>query len=226
MLYEEPKVHNCSYGFALPEAPIHHVSIHNTNAMKQFVGAFPNVTELTLSETFDVPHHSMETDLNRIIPLKQLTKLTLHCHRLPFDRMIQLLCFTPNINTLKLNSILLYRADSFSFPETEVFRIVSNTNIVTNLTVENECTLDKIELLTALFPRMEYLTMNLDKKDLESIARFLLSKFNYNTRYLSSLCISKRRRELVEIFKNLLETEDLLHDYMLKVIDRKLYLWW
>jgi hypothetical protein len=94
------------------------------------------------------------------------------------------------------------------------------------VTIENECTLEKIQLLTALFPRLEYLIMNLNKEDLESIARFLLSKFNDNTRYLSSLCISKRRRDFAEILKNLLETEDLLPDYTMKVIDRKLYLWW
>ena len=77
MLYEDPQGHNCACDSALSEDPIRHLYIHNTNAMKQFTGAFPNTMKLTLSETFDVPRDSMVTDLNRIIPLKQLTKLTL-----------------------------------------------------------------------------------------------------------------------------------------------------
>ncbi len=55
MLYEDPKDNNCSGRLKLTEDPIHHVYIHNINAMKQFAGDFPHATELTLSETFDVP---------------------------------------------------------------------------------------------------------------------------------------------------------------------------
>ncbi|CAF4735574.1 unnamed protein product, partial [Rotaria sp. Silwood2] len=69
-------------------------------------------------------------------------------------------------------------------------------NTITKVTISNEITLEKIQLLTTVFTRMEYLTINLYKQDLQPIARFLLSKSNNNTRYLSSLCISKQRNDL------------------------------
>jgi len=205
---------------------VRHVCIHKSNPMKQFGSYFTNANELTLSKTLDVPRNSMVTYLNHIIPLRQLTKLTLACHRLPFKQVIELLHFTPNIHTLKLDSILLYRTDSVSIQQNDIFQLVSNTTTVTTLTIEKEVTFEKIQLLVTLFPRLESLTINLYKEALESIARFLLSKSNNNTRYLSSLCISKQRADLIKNLRLLLESEKLLHDYILKSIRRKLYLWW
>jgi hypothetical protein len=191
--------------------------------IKQGVDHFPNATKLTLCETFEVPRNSITIDLNCILPLKQLTKLTIKCHRFSFEQLIELLQFTPNVHILKLDSILLYRTDSISIQQNQLSQLVSSMNTITKITISKEITLEKIQLLTAVFPRMEYLTINLYKKDLEAIVRFLLSK---PTRYLSSLCISKQRHDLVTTLKNLIESEKLLQDYVLKVINRKLYLWW
>jgi len=226
MWYNEPGNNIWPHHLKITKDPVHHVYIHNTDAMEQFVGCFPNATKLTLSKTFNVSRDSIATNLNRIISLRQLTQLTIGCHRFPFQQIIELLHFTPNIRTLKLDSILLYGTDSGSIEHCNIFQIVSNTNIVTNLTIDKESSLEKIQLLVALFPRLEYLTINLYKEDLESIARFLLSKFNDNTRHLSTLCVSKQRSILIGILKNLLESEDLLDDYTIKLINRKLYLWW
>jgi hypothetical protein len=180
----------------------------------------------SLSKTFNVPRYSIATNLNRIISLRQLTQLTIGCHRFPFQQIIELLYFTPNIRTLKLDSILLYGTDSGSIEHSDIFQIVSNTNIVTNLTIDKESSLEKIQLLVALFPRLEYLTINLYKKDLETIARFLLSKFNNNTRHLFSLCVSTQCGDLMRKLIILIESDKLLDDYAIKLINRKLYLWW
>ncbi len=99
-------------------------------------------------------------------------------------------------------------------------------NIITKVTINKESNLEKIQLLTAICPRIEYLTINLFKQDLEPIVRFLLSKDNKNTRYLSSLCISKQRDDLMTTLKSLIKSKKLLRDYVIKVINRKLYLWW
>jgi hypothetical protein len=133
---------------------------------------------------------------------------------------------TPNIHTLKFYSILLYRTDSVSIQQNDIFQLVSNTNAVTILTIDKEVTLEKIQLLVTLFPRLEYLTINLYKETLESIVRFLSSKSNNNIRYLSSLCISKQRPDLIKKLRLLLQSEKLFNDYILNSIHRKLYLWW
>ncbi|CAF3841478.1 unnamed protein product [Rotaria sp. Silwood1] len=212
--------------FHINEDPIHHICIHSTNMIKKSIGNFPNASKLTFCETFEVPCDSIIIDLNRLLPLKQLTKLNIECHHFSFEQLIDLLQFTPNVHVLKLDSILLYRTDSVSIQQNELSKLVSNMNTITKVTIIKEITLEKIQLLTTVFPRMEYLTINLYKEDLLPIARFLLSKSNNNTRYLSSLCISKQRNDLMIILKTLIKSKKLLHDYTLKVINRKLYLWW
>ncbi|CAF4947184.1 unnamed protein product, partial [Rotaria sp. Silwood1] len=226
VLYDELVENIWSSRFDINEDPIHHICIHSTNMIKKSIGNFPNATKLTFCETFEVPRDSIIIDLNRLLPLKQLTKLNIECHHFSFEQLIDLLQFTPNVHVLKLDSILLYRTDSVSIQQNELSKLVSNMNTITKVTIIKEITLEKIQLLTTVFPRMEYLTINLYKEDLQPIARFLLSKSNNNTRYLSSLCISKQRNDLMIILKTLIKSKKLLHDYTLKVINRKLYLWW
>ncbi|CAF1288481.1 unnamed protein product [Rotaria sordida] len=226
MLYKVPVKNIWSSRFDINKDPIHHIYIHNTEMIKEFVNNFSNITDLIFAETFDVPRESIITNLNRFIQLKQFTKLNFECHRFPFEQIIELLHFIKNIHTLKLDSILLYRTNSILIQQNETFRIVFNMNFVTNVTISKEITLEKIQLLTTLFPRMKYLTINLFKEVLKPVVRFLLSKSNINTRYLSTLCISKQRYDLVIKLRSMIKLEKLLHDYIIKVINRKLYLWW
>ncbi|CAF1233529.1 unnamed protein product [Rotaria sp. Silwood1] len=212
--------------FDINEDPIHHICIHSTNMIKKSIDNFPNATKLTFCETFEVSRDLIAMDLNRFLPLQQLTKLTIECHHFSFEQLIELLQFTPNVHVLKLDSILLYRTNSLSIQQNDLSKLVSKINTITKVTISKEITLEKIQLFTTVFPRIEYLTINLYKEDLQPIARFLLSKSHNNTRYLSSLCISKQRNDLMIILENLIKSKKLLRDYTLKVINRKLYLWW
>ncbi|CAF5071155.1 unnamed protein product, partial [Rotaria sp. Silwood1] len=223
VLYDELVENIWSSRFDINEDSIHHICIHSTNMIKKSIDHFPNATKLTFCKTFEVPRDLIIIDLIRLLPLKQLTKLTIECHYFSFEQLIELLQFTPNVHVLKLESILLYRTDSVSIQQNELSKLVSNMNTITKVTISKEITLEKIQLLTTVFPRMEYLTINLYKQDLQPIAQFLLSKSNNNTRYLSSLCISKQRNDLMTILKTLIKSKKLLRDYTLKVINRKLY---
>ncbi|CAF4940100.1 unnamed protein product [Rotaria sp. Silwood1] len=145
----------------IEENPAYHVGIYSINAMEKFIGNFRNATKLTLFDTFDKPRNSIVRSLNRIMPLKQLSTLSIDCHHFPFDQIDELLYSTPNVHTLKLHSILLYRIDSVSMQQKQIFQLVSITNIVKNVIIAKESTVEKIQLLVALFPRLEYLTINL-----------------------------------------------------------------
>ena len=46
-----------------------------------------------------------------------------------------------------------------------------------------------------------------------------------NTHYLSSLCISKQRHDLMTTLQSLIKSNKLLRNYVLKVFNEKLYLW-
>ncbi len=61
--------------FEFMKDAVHHVYIHSANFIQKFGNDFPNASELTLSKTFNQPSDSIVPSLNRIIPLRQLTKL-------------------------------------------------------------------------------------------------------------------------------------------------------
>ncbi|CAF5128924.1 unnamed protein product, partial [Rotaria sp. Silwood1] len=109
--------------FDINEDPIHHICIHSTNMIKKSIDNFPNATKLTFCETFEVSRDLIAMDLNRFLPLQQLTKLTIECHHFSFEQLIELLQFTPNVHVLKLDSILLYRTNSLSIQQNDLSKL-------------------------------------------------------------------------------------------------------
>jgi len=98
-----------------------------------YVNYFLNVTELTIKHYFKTLDDSISTTLNRIIPLKQLNKLAIECYDFPVEQIVKLISFTPNLHTLKLNSLSIYETSSKLLQQSEIFRYVSNTNKIKNL---------------------------------------------------------------------------------------------
>ena len=186
--------------------------------MEQFAGHFLNANELILSESFDIPHDWTFDSLNRIILCQQLTSLTVQYHHLSFEQLLELLHRMPNIHTLILHSVSINQHSQFQF--------VANMNMVTNLTVSEAMTLEEVQLLTTLFPRLNSLTTNFHQEGFEPIVRFLCSRSNENVRHLSSLCVLIGGHILIEKLHTLIESEQFLQGYSLKLIARKLYLWW
>ena len=205
---------------------VHRIDIYNRDAIEQFGNYFSNAKEVTLTDEFILPRGTITNDLNRIIPLRQLTRLTLQCRHLFFEKLIELLDYTPHLHTLELYSICIRSKVSTSMQTNDLFQRVSSMNIVTNLTIEKEITLEKLQRLIDLFPRLESLTMNFDERALESIIVFLLPKANKNTCHLSVLCILKRAKTFKEKLHNLIQSENFMENYNLKQISRKVCLWW
>ena len=110
----------------------------------------------------------------------------------------------------------------------EIFKKLSQINVITNLTIGHRIELSKIQLVIELFPRLEYLTFGISTKqqELESITRFILWNSIINIRPLSSLCITKQYQTSFERLRTLIETEQLLRDYKIRIIKNKIYLWW
>ncbi|CAF1140898.1 unnamed protein product [Adineta steineri] len=83
-----------------------------------------------------------------------------------------------------------------------------------------------MKLCTHLFSQLESLTISLHKIDLESIVRFILLELQHHIRYLSSLCISKQHKDFLEPMKNLIDSEKLIPNYTIKLINKRVHLWW
>ncbi|CAF1160574.1 unnamed protein product [Rotaria sordida] len=190
------------------------------------VNYFRNATKLTLSHNFAESRVWLRIILKRIIPLKQLTTLIIDCDTFSFDQLIKLLHFTPNIHTLTFNSQSITESNSMLIQQSETFRLVSNTNKITNVTIKEKYSFENIKLFVTLCPRMQNLTIDIYTQHLESIIRFILLKTKINIPHLCSIYIKNTRKSMIGILKTLIESEELLDNYLIKSIDSQLYLWW
>ncbi|CAF1406959.1 unnamed protein product [Adineta ricciae] len=206
--------------------PIHHIYLHDLTPVQQYAGEFPHVNELTFLETFYVPDDSLGLSLQLILPVIQLTKLTINCLDFPFEQLLELFRFASNVHTLQLFSLALDETDSICNQQNGLVRLASQTNRVVKVIIEKTIRLEQLKLLTILFPRLENLLIDLYRQDLKTIAEYLWSKSNNHTRYLYLLCIAHERENLLNELNFLIKSEKLLSRYALKVIEKKLYVWW
>jgi hypothetical protein len=204
---------------------VDHVHVCKLEALNNCANYFPNVTDLTLDHNFDGPRHPLGTTLNRILPLLQVTKLVIQSYSFWFDELIELLRSIPNMHTLKFNSMAMSEKEYESIQQSESFRFVSNTNIIQNVHYGG-CQLKHAKILVALFPRLTNLRTGMPRKEVNIILQFLLSKMNNNTHQLSFLCISMLPKVCLREVKRMIKLEKLIDKYLIKYVDRDLYLWW
>ena len=187
---------------------------------------FPSAAKLTSEGEFSITRDSIVNMFNGIILLKQLTKLVNKCNHFSFIKMMELLCFTPNVHTLLLKSMPFNGNVYTSIRQSETFRLAFSISTITNVTFEEKCTLEKLQLLVVLCPRPQNLTINTCTEGLESIILFLLERTNHNTLHLLSLCFLRLNDNWSEKLNTLIKSETVLNNYLLKLFNHKLYLCW
>ncbi|CAF1184621.1 unnamed protein product [Rotaria sordida] len=205
---------------------VDHVDIHGEEAIMSCVNYFQNATKLTLSHSFAASRVWLRIILEHIIPLKQLTTLVIDYDALSFNQLIKLLRFTPNIHTLTFKSHSIQKPNSILIQQSQTFRLISNTNTITNVTIEERYTAENIKLLAILCPRMQHLTIDILTTELESTMKFILLKTKTDLQHLCSMCIKTSRKSMIGKLKALIELERLLDNYVIKMIDSNIYLWW
>jgi hypothetical protein len=97
---------------------------------------FPNTNELTISDQrTDRARRSVIDNIDHIIPLTQLTKLTIDYNHRPFSKVLDLLYSTPNVHTLVFKRLSLVSTDYVPLQQSEKFRLLSNQNKIKQITV-------------------------------------------------------------------------------------------
>ncbi|CAF1365829.1 unnamed protein product [Rotaria sordida] len=205
---------------------VKHVHICSKQIINNYVNYFPNANQLTIEHYFKTSDDSISTTLNCILPLKQLTKLNIKSSNFPFEQIIKLIYFTPNLHVLKLDFLCLNEIYLKLIEQHEIFRYVSSTNKITNIDIREKCTLEIFQLIIYLFPQVEYLKIRINEKEISQIIRFLFSKTTDKIRRLFFLCISQIPKVCLRELNFLIKSENLLSDYSIKYINRDLYLWW
>lgn len=142
-------------------------------------------------------------------------------------KLIQLLYHAPHVRTLIFDLLPLYEINDQSIQENEMFQFVSQTNIITDVTFRTLCRLDKLRVLMAFFNRMEHLTISIYAKDLKSIVGYLFNKIKDNpSSQLHALCLNGAYKIWLRRVSTLIHSEQLLKNYVLKMVNHDLYLWW
>jgi hypothetical protein len=144
--------------------------------------------------------------------------------QISFKQLIKLLCSTSNMYILKLHFIPIGNTEYELIQQSESFQLVSNTNTIKTMIIDECCRLKKIQLLVALYPRLEHPTTGINRKDFLSIVRLLLAKNNNNPRHLFLLCVLDAPKVSLRELKRLIKLEKLLDDYLINHVDHKLYL--
>ncbi|CAF1506325.1 unnamed protein product [Rotaria sordida] len=206
---------------------VKHLLICGKQVANNSVNYFPNVTQLTIEHYFKTSSdNSISKILNRLIPLKQLTKLIIKSYDFPFIVIVKLLHFTPKLTTLKFDSFVLDEMNMKLFEQSKLFEYVSNTNTIKNLEIRNDCLFKQIQLIVNLLPKLEYFKSGMNRKEIGNIIRFLITKPNNKIQNLFFICISETPKICLREINLLIKLENLLNDYFIKYINRDLYLWW
>jgi hypothetical protein len=120
-----------------------YIYLVNRSAMNKCSIYFPNVTKLTTIGGVYVFDESTITIVNNIMPLSKLANITINNDQVNF---LKLLSSKPNCKKLILHSALLFDgAELFSIESSDNFRFVSNTDNITNITIEL-CRLNEVQL--------------------------------------------------------------------------------
>ena len=207
---------------------VKHIYICSNRITNECTNYFPNVTELTIKYCLETSDDSISTTLNRIVPLRRLTKLEIKCSNLSFEQFTHLLWHTPNLHTIKASSLFKGLLNVKQLTQSDHFQYVSKTNKIKNLIFDGWDTLgsNSIQLVIYLFPKLEYLKTRLIRKEIVPITRLLLTETNHKISRLCFLCITNIPKICLQELNRLIKSENLLDDYFLKFAKSELYLWW
>ncbi|CAF1189608.1 unnamed protein product [Adineta steineri] len=206
---------------------VHHIDMGNPYTINKFGNYFPNATKLTFEYSWPSSDYSMDINLPCIISLEQLTELVVEDSPIHFMQFVKLLSVAVNLHRLKFDYISIDEMNPRTIQEDAIFQLVSKTNVVRNLTLTYDGSLEIVELFFALCPRLQHLEVHYHFTDiLRSLMGLILSKTNNNNHHLSSLCFRDETGETEENMKMIIKNDKLLDDYIVECIDKKVYIWW
>ena len=191
----------------------------------------PRANELILDDYNTADKEWLITDLNRIVPLSQITLLYVISYGSQVDKLIEILYHAHNLVSLELYDRLQLPTDPWSAEQqAKIEHLISNSKI-TKLYIINghEYPLKLIQFLIDLCPRLNYLQIDTTKEIVELVKRLVLSKnINKNGHNLFWLHISNIKRPIVERLLAMINDKKKLHnDYSMDYADEcDLYLWW
>jgi hypothetical protein len=120
---------------------------------------FPNVTELSLCY-YAKNDHCLPTILDRLMLLKQLTKLFINNYSGPFSEIMDLLYSIPNVHTFTFSAHGSFNnEDLILLEQSEIFQFISKNNKIKEINIISKCKLEYVKVFVNLCPRLEYIIL-------------------------------------------------------------------
>jgi hypothetical protein len=186
--------------------------------------------ELTLILSFFRNSIELFTDDTiSLFVLLRITRLDVLYTGIFIGTLIDLINHLPNLESMRVLSLLLLKPRCLSVEEVNTFRLVSNNNKITKVNIQWTTDLAQIQFLIDLCPSMHYLEINCSVNiDLKSLVRFILMK---DLKYIPCLCrlclhIPKDNHRMVEELQEMINFERLRRDYTIKHVGDSIYLSW
>ncbi|CAF2116730.1 unnamed protein product [Rotaria magnacalcarata] len=202
---------------------VRHVHIGQQSRLNYCSIYFPNATELAISDAaFDGSACSL---LGNIVCLSKLTKIVIDYKITHFSETMQILNSAYNCQTLVIHFFSVDESQ-LSFTQTsETFRLLSSRNNIRNLTVKSLCTLQQVEFLVQLCPRLQHLDIHVSHEDFQSIIKYFLRNYE-GIRNLLTLHIKSSEDIWIEKVINTIAEERQVDEISAKVIGYfQCYLW-
>ncbi|UJR38803.1 hypothetical protein I4U23_031468 [Adineta vaga] len=155
------------------------------------------------------------------------TNLFIGLHKMPLSMFIRIIRSLPNLSTLHVPELSFDQLSSLSIEEKKDIRYFSINNKVTD--VNHSADLNLTEFLIILCPRMEYLKMSfISDISHETFIRLVLMKTITHTPNLHSMNIwlYKANDQMVRKLQNMINSEKLLTDYIIKRWKNNIILKW
>jgi len=187
---------------------------------------FPNVIELTLERCMEHLDYSLSEILNNILPLNKIRKIIIKNFYLHLKQLIEILYYTYSLNTIEIDYLFYDDIEQFLFKINNDVEHRSKINNVKTFNLVYNCNVEKIKLIFNLFSQLEYLKIGIQNKEIKPTMEYiLLHKFN-NMSNLCFLCITDIDMIYLKQVIELIENKNLINGYLIKHINRDLYLWW
>jgi hypothetical protein len=158
-----------------------------------------------------------------------ITRLNITYDEIFIGMLIDLIQYLPNLDSLVVLSLAMMEPRCLSVEEVRALRLISNNSKITKVNLQRMSDLAPVQFLIDLCPRLQYLEVDcVTGVHPECFVRYILMK---NTRYIPHLCslcfrISKTKEDMIEKLTQMIDREQLHHNYIMKQRNDKIYLQW
>lgn len=163
------------------------------------------------------------------------THLNLQCSDTPIDLLIEIVHLLPHLRSLEISSLPLVEVNNLSAEETDMLLLVSITNEITRVKLDDLTAIEQVHFLMNLCPRMRCLELGfVNENDLERLLIFISMNNTTYIPFLCCLCLSARvgHENVIRKLNNIIDFESLFYsdrafrDYSIRRVGDKIFLTW